>query len=156
MSRASDADRRSGRRRDAWRRSLPSVCFIFANVSAIRPSRQCGYVPSKAARFARAEGVGLPERKARAPQGPQGAEPRVGCAAFRGRAPALPSLQLALHKYPAAPRLLVMRPHPKHLDNMDIWQDLIHQPVLDVDSPRNRSFEVPDENFIWRRSLKRV
>ena len=52
--------------------------------------------------------------------------------------------------------LLVMRPHPKHLDNMDIWQDLIHQPVLDVDSPRNRSFEVPDENFIWRRSLKRV
>ena len=62
VTRASDADRRSGRRRDAWRRSLPSVFIIFANVSAIRPSRQCGYAPSKAAK------------------------PRVGCAAFRGRA----------------------------------------------------------------------
>ena len=57
----------------------------------------CVGAPIQAARFARAEGVGLPERKARAPQGPQGAEPRGRCSAFRGRAkrnPALCTFQL--------------------------------------------------------------
>jgi hypothetical protein len=52
---------------------LPSVFFIFANILAIRPSRQCGYAPSKAAK------------------------PRVGCAAFRGRAPAHALIREYMH-----------------------------------------------------------
>ena len=48
--------------------------------------RSEGRSPKAIARFARAEGVGLPEREARTPKGPQGAERRASArAGQRGR-----------------------------------------------------------------------
>jgi len=44
-------------------------------------------------------------------------------------------------------RLLVARPHLEDLDRPLLWQDLIHESVLDVDSSREGAREVTHELF---------
>lgn len=44
-----------------------------------------------------------------------------------------------------------MRPHPEDLDRPLLWQDLIHEPVLDVDSSREGAREVTHELLKSRR-----
>ncbi len=39
---------------------------------------------------------------------------------------------------------LIMRPHPQHLNHPTFWDDLVHQPVLYVDTPRARTGQIAD------------
>ena len=49
-----------------------------------------------------------------------------------------------------------MRPYADDLDRPDSLQDLIDQPVLDIDAPRIRSLQIADQFFKRWRSLKAV
>jgi len=44
-------------------------------------------------------------------------------------------------------RLLIVRPHPEDFHRPLLWQDLIHESVLDVDSSREGAREVSHELF---------
>jgi len=44
-----------------------------------------------------------------------------------------------------------VRPHPEDLHRSLLWQDLIHEPVLDVDSSREGPGEIADELLEPRR-----
>ena len=57
----------------------------------------------------------------------------------RGSAPARPSCQalyspsyLEVGHTPS----LIVRPHPQHFDCPTFWNDLVHEPVLYIDTPR--------------------
>ena len=52
--------------------------------------------------------------------------------------------------------LLVMRPHADDLDDMFIFHDLVHQPMLDVDPAGIRSGEIAHKLLEGWRSLKRI
>jgi hypothetical protein len=49
-----------------------------------------------------------------------------------------------------------VRPHTEHLDDALVLQNLVAQPVLDGDAPREGAVEVADEFLERRRGLKRV
>jgi hypothetical protein len=46
-----------------------------------------------------------------------------------------------------------VRPHPEDLHRPLLWQDLIHEPVLDIDSSREGARQVANELFESRRLL---
>lgn len=52
--------------------------------------------------------------------------------------------------------LFVMRPHPKNLNGLDVFEDLIDETMLDVDAPGVCSGQVADELFVGRRRAVRV
>ena len=52
--------------------------------------------------------------------------------------------------------LFVVSPHPEDLHRPRLWQDLIHEPVLDVDSSREGAREVAHELLESRRLLPRI
>src|SRR5665647_1328631 len=52
--------------------------------------------------------------------------------------------------------LLVVGPHPQHLDNALIGEDLVDQAMLDVDPPREGTAQVADELLERRRGLELV
>jgi hypothetical protein len=65
-----------------------------------------------------------------------------------------------LSPWPAKPHrlgtrtlLFVVRPHPEDLHRSRLWQDLIDEPVLDVDSSRVSTREIADELLEPRRLL---
>src|SRR5450759_1641811 len=70
--------------------------------------------------------------------------------------------QETLRTSAAAPRrcplfaLLVVGPHPEHLDDVLVGQDLVDQAVLDVDAPGKGALQVADELLVRRRRLERV
>jgi hypothetical protein len=49
-----------------------------------------------------------------------------------------------------------MRPHPDHLHGSFLVEDLVHEPMLDVDPARARAREIADELFEGRRRLAGV
>src|SRR3954463_12939824 len=49
--------------------------------------------------------------------------------------------------------LLIVRPHPDHLDHPPLLLHLIYQPVLDVDPARVGAGEVAQELLVRRRRL---
>jgi len=53
-------------------------------------------------------------------------------------------------------QLCIVGPHPDDFDGLDIIQDLVHQPVLDVDPSGVRTGKIADEFFVWRRILVRI
>jgi hypothetical protein len=52
--------------------------------------------------------------------------------------------------------LLVMRPHPKDLDDAFLFQDLIDQAVLNVNAAGVCAAQIPDEFLEWRRPAERI
>ena len=52
--------------------------------------------------------------------------------------------------------LLVVGPHPEHLDDMLGAENLVDQTVLDVDASREGAAEIPDELLERWRGLERV
>ena len=49
--------------------------------------------------------------------------------------------------------LIGVCPHSEDLDRLLLAQNLIDEAMLNVDSPRERSFEVSDELLVARRTL---
>ena len=49
-----------------------------------------------------------------------------------------------------------MSPHSNDLDSSYLFQDLVDETVLDIDSTRIGSGKVPDEPFKGWRGLKRI
>ena len=66
---------------------------------------------------------------------------------------------VAATDYPVSARhseLLVMRPHADDLDGLLIFQNLVHQPVSNVDPTGIRSDEIAYKLLEWWRSLKGI
>lgn len=53
-------------------------------------------------------------------------------------------------------QLFIVGPHPDDFDGLDIIQDLVHQPVLDVDPSGICAGKIADEFFVWRRIFVRI
>lgn len=49
-----------------------------------------------------------------------------------------------------------MRPHPDNLDGFGVWDDLINEPMLDVNPTGISSLKVSDQLLIGRRVLKGI
>ena len=54
------------------------------------------------------------------------------------------------------PSLLVVRPEPQHLHSFLFLENLVDQPVLNVDSPRVRPGQITHQFLIWRWILIRI
>ena len=52
--------------------------------------------------------------------------------------------------------LLIMRPHPENTNNAFLGEDLVHQTVLDIDSPGIGSCKIPNELLVRGRALERI
>jgi len=52
--------------------------------------------------------------------------------------------------------LFVVRPHPDDLDGFDIVQNLVYEPVLDVDPTGEGAGKVTDQLFVWWWCLKGI
>lgn len=50
-------------------------------------------------------------------------------------------------------RLLVMSPHTDDFDGLDIIQDLVDKPLLDVYATRAGAGQIADQLLVWRRNL---
>jgi hypothetical protein len=49
-----------------------------------------------------------------------------------------------------------MGPHPKHFHDAFLFENLVNDTMLDVDSPGKGAGEIADEFFEWGRVLMRV
>jgi hypothetical protein len=46
--------------------------------------------------------------------------------------------------------LFVVRPHSNDLDRSDVFQNLVHESVLDIDASGASASQIPDKSFVRR------
>lgn len=52
--------------------------------------------------------------------------------------------------------LFVVRPHAQHFHHSLVGENLIHEPMLDVDPARNGAIEIAHQSFEWGRVLEGI